>query len=64
MKRLRLMADALVGILRQLKSKRRSLEIKDDITILWVEGANQENQIIWDEVLGMRRSGVGRERTK
>ena len=61
--RLRLMMDASTDILRQLRSESRSLEINDDITVPWIKGANKEKCIVWDMVLRMRWSGVGRKGT-
>ena len=56
--RLRLMTDASAGILLQLRSESRILEINDDITVPRIKGANQEKRIVWYIFLTTRRRRV------
>ena len=57
------MTNAASGIFRQLRPKSRSLEVHDDITVPWIEGANQEKIFVQNMILGIIRSRFGGERT-
>ena len=61
--RLQLMPNAASSIFFQLRLKSRGLEIHDDITVPWIEGANQEKSFIWNMILIIIRSRVGGDRT-
>ena len=54
--RLQLMTDASADILCQLIFDSRSLEIKDYITIPWIDDENQEKHVFWNVFLRTRHS--------
>jgi len=58
--RLRMVTNTSSSILRQIRMERRCLEIDNNVTILGIEGNDQETSIVRNVILYLRGSGSRR----